>query len=148
MEILFTASSSPLSSLIRSITHEDVSHCAIRVGEFVVHSNLKGVIIEPYSLFNKKNKIKHRIYLATRPAEVHRMLAKHFHSPYDYGALLFLALRFLIPRLPKRNLWQDSGMFLCTEFVSRVVLQEDNNMLTPFELYTKLKDNVHNGILT
>ena len=141
MEILFTKNTSPLSYLIRKITKEPVSHCAIRIGEFVIHSNLFGVSIVPYIVFAKKNTIVNTIFQMTVPLHVTRTLAKCWGKRYDMGALFYLGLRFLLPRLvPKQNLWQSSGMFLCTEFVTYILTEQENSLITPYQLYKLLNE--------
>lgn len=59
---------------------------------------------------------------------------------YDFGALFYLALRVLFPWLPKKNLWQTSGMFLCTEWVTEVLEGEEDSMITPYKLFLRLKE--------
>jgi hypothetical protein len=74
------------------------------------------------------------------------MLEKYEFSVYDLPAMLFLGLSLLVRRylklpLPKSNLWQSTGMFLCTEWVSVFLSQEENSMLTPWKLREKLLES-------
>ena len=139
MEILFTTTTSVLSNLIRRITKEPVSHCAIKIGEFVVHSNLLGVRIDPYSKFIKKSKVVFQLSATTNNGLVHKTLEKYHGRPYDFFALLFLGLRYIFPKLmPKQNLWETTGMFICTEFITQVVDGKEDHLITPYQLYLKL----------
>lgn len=146
MEILFTTTNLITSRLIKKITKEPVSHCAIRIGAFVIHSNFKGVIIEPYSVFIRANQVIYKISGLTYPIKIDRTLRKHYGKSYDFGALFFLGLRYLCPKLvSKQNLWQSTGMFLCTEFVTQFLDEKENSLITPYKLYLKL--NPLNGEL-
>ncbi len=140
MEILFTTTDSIASRFIRDITGEPVSHCVVRVGEFVIHSSFKGVVIEPYDLFRKNNKILYRILGLTYPSKIRRTLSKYYGKMYDYPALLYLGLRYLLPSIvPKQNLWQTTGMFICTEFITQLLEEKEDSMITPYKLYLRLK---------
>jgi len=137
MKVLFTSSNSPLSRLIRKITGEQVSHCALRVYDCVIHSNLLGVHMEPFESFNSS--IIESVELPDNLEKVINLLAKYDGNFYDFGALFYLGLRSLFPFLPKANLWQTTGMFLCTEWITEVVDGKENSMITPHQLYLKLK---------
>jgi hypothetical protein len=67
---------------------------------------------------------------------------KYDKSWYDMGAGFFIGLSFLARRylkipLPKVNLWQSSGMFICTEWATESIGEVDS-MITPYGLYLKL----------
>ena len=73
-----------------------------------------------------------------------RLLEKYEFSLYDFGALFFLGFSFAARKylklpLPKSNLWQATGMFLCTEWGSEFIEGEQDSMITPYKLYQKLK---------
>jgi len=150
MKILFTRSKSPLSWLIRAVTREPVSHCAVLYNGLVAHSNLLGLHLTGENHFRETTEV---VYEVTIPSidqhEDHqkfwKLLDEEEGSLYDFGALLFLGfcliLRsiFKIP-LPKSNLWAASGMFVCTEWVTEVVSEEEDAMITPYGLYLKLKE--------
>lgn len=141
LEILFTTTTGLFSRLIRKVTKEPVSHCAIRVNEFVIHSTfLTGVTVVPFSVFSKNNEIRYRHKLnAFSYIKLRRMLYKYYGRYYDYGAFLYIGLRYLFPKFTKKhNLWQCTGMFLCTEFVTNVIWRKEDSMLTPYKLYQKL----------
>lgn len=149
MNILFTINTGIISKMIRKITGESFSHVAIRIDEFVIHSNFKGLHIELLETFLKKNVI---IRALERPYgdreqednnRVFDLLASKEFSSYDFGAFAFLGLS-LFCRLVgltwfRSNLWQSSGAFLCTEWASEVSEGAPDGLVTPGELYKRLK---------
>lgn len=158
MRILFTKSDTILSKLIRNVTEEPISHCALEFNfsscyRYVVHSNIKGLHKEPLCSFKETSEV---VFALERKEnnffqdvndfwKLQRLLEKYPKAPYDFGAFLFLgASLFLRDRLnlplPKSNLWQSSGMFLCTEWVSEFVNEKDDSMVTPYQLYLEIKD--------
>lgn len=142
MFILFTTSKYPTSWLIRKITGEDCSHCAIQLGEKVIHCNFTGVHMVPYKEFIKSNQVKHSMFFAGTMVEnlsASGLFARYKSRKYDFLALFYLGMRYLFPFWPKANLWQTTGLFLCTEFVTEVLDGQENSMLTPHQLYEKLK---------
>lgn len=154
MKILFTSGTSILSKAIVGVTEEPVSHCVLQFGHFIVHSNLCGVHLEWAANYRARTKIvyelKRTIVFQTTDAQdmekLGKILEKGEHSPYDVGALVFAGLSMFLRKtfkvpLPKTNLWQSSGMFMCTEWVASfaTLFKEDNSMITPFGLYNKLK---------
>ena len=66
----------------------------------------------------------------------------HGH-PYDFGALFYLAARRVCPWLPKKNLWQCSGMFLCTEWVTRYLDGAEDSMKTTVDLSVEKQSKSH-----
>ena len=148
MKILFTKSSSPLSKAIRAITKEESSHTAIDIGLVVAHSNLLGINLEWAAFFRTQCTVIHtleRVVPANDDeAKLGTILTQQENTAYDFGALIFsglalLAKRFLRIPLPKVNLWNTTGMHMCTEFVEEVVTMPNDAMLTPEGLYNKLK---------
>lgn len=152
MKILFVKGSSPLSSAICGVTGEPVSHVALEFPELgiVVHSNLLGVNIEWSSFFRKNCSVVYELSarksdMTSDKAKLGTMLDKYEGSWYDFGALLFMGLilctrNYLKLPLPKSNLWQTSGMFECTEWVTEYISAEEDSMITPYKLYLKLKN--------
>lgn len=138
MQILFTRSNSLLSRIIRGVTGEQVSHCALQAGGFVVHCNLLGLHIEEARSFKQKSTVVYTIGIVDDYTRLFLLFATYRHSQYDFGALFYLGLRYLCPWLPKVNLWQTTGMFLCTEWISKYLRGEEYSMLTPSQLYTEL----------
>lgn len=143
MNILFTTRSGLLPSLIRANTHENVSHCAIEAYGFVVHSNYRGVSIEPLSKFKEINKIVDIVDIGKSHTKLMATLAQSHRKGYDILALLYLACKHLLGKvgisLPKKNLWQSTGMYLCTEFVTQVLTGQEDSMITPGQLRDKLR---------
>jgi len=146
IQVIFTYNESFLSKLIRSLTKEPVSHVSIKCGELVIQSNFMGVHIRPLNEFLKKSKILHSIDLGFSEQLMTKILnsiAKNSGHMYDFGALLFIGLCLwarakLHISLPKSNLWQCTGMFLCTEFVTSTLDNKEDSMITPYQLYNKL----------
>lgn len=140
MRILFTTSDSPLSRLIRKVTSEPVSHCAFEVGGWIIHSNLKGVHVETPQTFTQKSRI---IYSIDIPFDLEKLIhtfGRTMNREYDFGALLYLGARAICPWLPKKNLWQCTGMYLCTELITQYLGSSENSMITPYQLYKELTD--------
>lgn len=142
IEVLFTRSELIGSKWIRELTGEDVSHCAILYFDKVIHSSYYGVKRVSYDEFSRHNDIVYRVELPIAPKTIIETYEKLKNKPYDYGALLFLGLRYIAMRcgikMDYRNLWQDSGCFICSEFVSRAIIGEADSMITPYQLYEKL----------
>lgn len=140
MEILFTRSNSPLSRIIRHLTKEPVSHCAISINGWIIHSNLYGIHADPIEKFTSE--VIYRVPVEYNAEALISALAAYQGKHYDFGALLYLGLRSVCPVLPKKNLWQTTGMFLCTEWVTTVLDEKEDSMITPYQLYLKLKDRI------
>jgi len=141
MEVLFARSTKIGSILIQEVTKEDCSHCAILDSSIsmVVHSSFGGVARLPLKDFLAGHTIVHRVRLGIELNE-----AKiPFGASYDYAAFLYLGLKFLLMqigiKLPKVNLLNISGAFICTELVSLEVLGAVDSTITPHQLYEKLK---------
>lgn len=154
MSLLFTTSEHFTSRLVRAVTGEDCSHCAIRWDNLVVHSNWKGVNIVFWDEFRADNKVVHEIPLEDNEANRTKMttaIVSKDRSPYDTGAFLFLGISLYLRAkwgvpLPKSNLWNSTGMYLCTEWVTSVLGEEDS-MITPCGLYNKLTSTPsHKGV--
>ena len=140
MDILFTTSKYPTSWLIRKITGDDCSHCAIRFKNLILHSDFMGVRIIPERDFLKKNIVLHTLKGVNSDMGIFSILHKYSGKRYDFGGLLYLGLRYLLPFLPKANIWQTSGMFLCTEFITEVINGQEDSLITPHRLYERLKE--------
>lgn len=140
MEILFTKNNSPVSRLIRYITKEPVSHCAIRSDKWVIHANFLGVHVELYDVFVATSTAVYSVKVPATEDSVYNALYQKEGSFYDFGAMLYLGLEFIFPFLPHKNLWQSNGAFLCTEWVTFVLDGEIDSNLTAYGLYLKLKE--------
>lgn len=140
MRILFTENDSILSKLIRLVTEEPVSHCALECGGWVIHSNLLGVHVELSQTFCKNSTVLYSLDIDLDINKIMSALSRYEGSRYDLGAMLYLGLRCIFPFLPKKNLWQSSGMFLCTEWITEVLDGNEDSLITPYKLYVKLKE--------
>lgn len=147
MKILFTKSDKLLSKIIRDVLEEPISHVALQFGNFVVHSNLIGLHIEWAPNFIKHSEIVHTMAPIednlSELLKLDNLLSKYEFSFYDFGALLFMGVSFTLRKylkvpLPKSNLWQSTGMFLCTEWVTKYLHDKENSMITPYQLYQNL----------
>jgi hypothetical protein len=145
MRILFTKSDMIMSRLIRKVTGESVSHCVIQHGDYVIHSNLWGVHSQRFDDFLDHSYIVEQVEIPDDDQRLLALFLKRERSGYDFGAMLYLGLRCLFPILPKKNLWQSSGMYLCTEWVSEFVDNEADSMITPYGLFLKIKKRKANG---
>ena len=150
MEILFTRGRSLFSKLITTATGESTSHVVVKYGNFIIHSNLKGVHVESYHTFIKNSTIVKALAEApegeasNRALKVMAALEKYENSWYDLGALFFIGFSLFLRNylkipMPKSNLWNASGMFICTEFVSMAVEGKTDSMVTPLGLFYKLE---------
>jgi len=134
--ILFTKSNTIGSNLIRWVTDEPVSHVALRIGQSVYHSKFgRGITREPLEKFREKNVVVYRVTIYN----AYFSGIERYTGGYDYLALLFLGLRYLLPFLPKVNLWQVTGMYLCTEYITKLINKEEDSMITPYQLYNELR---------
>jgi hypothetical protein len=141
VRILFTKSKKIMSVLIRKVTKEPMSHCVIEYGDYIIHSNLFGVHAEPYAKFIKGVDVVAFARLPDNTERLLKLFLKKKGSPYDFGAMFYLGLRVLFPFLPKKNLWQSSGMYLCTEWVTEFVDGKADSMITPFKLFQRIQNN-------
>lgn len=144
VSVLFTSGSSALSKAIRKSTGEPVSHVALCCGDWVAHSNLLGVRVESRAHFESHCQVIFEVPRSDIDSSVLlSMMARAEGRPYDLGALVYLwLLRLPLFRciLPKtKNLWQDTGMFLCTEFVSFAVTGKEDSTITPYQLYLQMR---------
>lgn len=144
MHVLFVHSPQRfLSRLITSITGESVSHCALRYGKWVIHSNQRGLNIETYSTFTNVSTVLYAVEIPHSEEHLFSLLSKHTHAPSDILGLLYFGVYFLLKHLGLRraawNLWGTRGKFTCVEWVSYFVLGKECGLLTPMEFYRKLK---------
>lgn len=145
MQLLFTTNPDALfSRLILEITKEPVSHVALQMGPWVLHSNYRGVHAETLYSFKKHNQIKLvvPIWGITTDTVLKRFSDREF-KPYDLlGVLSFgvhlLARRYL-PGIPKVQLMQASGMDFCVELVQHLI-GSSHQLITPYQLYCQLTD--------
>lgn len=141
----FCRGHSPLSGLICALTQEDVSHVVLEYEGYVLQSNLLGVHWDPLAAFEEHASILRSVELKEDLPRLLRLTAQYANKAnYDLGGLLYMGLRFaardyLGLRLPKKNLWAATGMFLCTEWVTEYTGGIEDSLVTPGQLYTRLK---------
>lgn len=145
MRVLFTAGDTFVGRAIRYMTREPMSHVAIETDGWVIHSTMWGPEIRTLPDFNKHYKVMGSIELlgSVSPAHAYALISKYDRRFYDYTCLLYLGFRYATLKLfnlklPKVNLWQVSGMYTCTEFVSKLVFGYEDSLITPYGLYIKL----------
>jgi hypothetical protein len=144
MSVLVTYGNNPLSAVIRHLTKEPASHVAIHWDGWVLHSNLNGVQWSKMCDFQAKAVILDEIPIPQDLAKLLDFSARHVeHGSYDFGGFLYcgirLALRPIGIKLPKRNLWRMTGMYMCTELVSTYVFGAEDADITPTKLGEKLR---------
>jgi hypothetical protein len=145
VSVLFTTSDRLLSKMIRGLTNSKISHVAMRHGAYVIHSTTAGPEIVSYQAFCKKARIVAEVpvHYEGTVSQLHETITKYDDRMYDYLGLIYLGIRYVgrkwlgLP-LPKANLWQVSGMFTCTEFVTVVLWGRPNSLITPQDLYHQL----------
>ncbi len=142
MSVLVTYGQNPMSWMIRKLTKEPASHVAIRWDNWVLHSNLKGVQWTPYAHFAPT--VLDEIPIPEDLSKLLDFSARHVdRGGYDFGGVLYcglrLALRSIGIRLPKKNLWQMTGMFACTELVTSYQYSIEDADITPSKLGQKLR---------
>lgn len=145
MEFLFTTTATPGSWLIRKLTHEPVSHVALRFDALVVQAGIGGITVTSYADFAKE----HNIIFSVQHAGDIQSIAPYVGKGYDYGALLFLGVNYIAKSLglsySLKNLWNENNLYMCTEFATSDILSKDNNTITPYQLYLKLEGEQSNG---
>jgi len=148
LKVLFVkAPGQPGSEAIRYLTGEPISHVALRCGDTVVHSHFKGVESITWEECQTRYEVVYSLNVRPQPsspaASLLEVVGKYDKASYDYLGLIWLGARYLCKRylgwsIPKVNLWQVSGMFTCTEFVTHVVDGEQDSLVTPYQLYKRL----------
>lgn len=150
MQILFSKCSSFPSWMIRKGTNSDMSHTALEFDGQVVHSDFWGLRSQTSEQYRKENTIVVALDNDTTPQDdaikMNNLFNAYKSNSYDFGGMVFLAICILFhlwfgTRIPKKNLWQTTGLFICTEWVSDYVDGSEDSMATPIDLYKKLKNN-------
>lgn len=132
------------------------SHTAILFFDKIVfHSNMgKGVHVEPFVTFKKKNKIINSLKKTNRELtyakawELFETYAiKTWGSEYDKMGILYFAWRqflnyFFKVDMPKHNKWEDPDDWFCDELLEEE-LDRDISMTSPNELMMQMEANPH-----
>lgn len=141
--ILFTKSATVGSAVIRAVTGEPVSHCAVYVPELdaVWHSTVPVSKKQSYECFLKTNIVVYSVETEVTQNQV-LLMDGLMGKSYDYIKIVYLGIKILLKKINisihKADLTYLSGLYLCTEFVSDVVLNDENTNLTPYKLYLTL----------
>lgn len=137
--LLFTRNNTVVSRLIRAITGEKVSHVAIDLGDFIVHASFPIITTVSKKDFYKKYEVLYNIEeeLVVNPVE-------YIGRFYDFSALFFAGVLYLLrkltgKRLYKTNLFNITGLFMCTELAQVSLGEEIDSLETPYQLYLKLR---------
>lgn len=150
LQIIFTSSDNFVGRAIKYLTGEPYTHVALRLGDEVLHSSLKGVETTTWTEFKSTRKVEASLFVNPQPTEPSARFASIFAeyegSGYDYRALLWLGARYAFKKylgisIPKVNLWGITGMYTCTEFVTDVLDGEEDSLITPYQLYKRLSSN-------
>lgn len=151
MKVLFTKSKLPLSTAIKAVTGEPVSHVALEFPELgiVVQSNLLGINVEWSSYFREKCTVVYELDngvtdLQSDFAKLTEQMDALENDFYDFFALVFVGLailanRYLKTPMPKQNAWHIANTYMCTEFVTEYLFGAPETMVTPYQLYEQLK---------
>ena len=167
MKLLFCYSDKIGSKIIRWGLREPVSHFALSFDEsadgygIVMHSHIQGVQITWFSDFIAHNKIVYCLEPAApltlqTEERIYRSLATAtFGKEYDKSAFYYFALRGAMSRffnmpLPEKNLWDDSGKFLCIEMYAALskaypdmfpLVAVDLAITSPYRAYSLIKQS-------
>jgi len=143
MKVLFTTSNKIGSRVIRKVTGEPVSHCALQFecGDYrlVIHAGLHGVEIIPLAWFLQTNQLLYEISIKEDEPRLID-LDVYVKKSYDFMAILWLGFCFLINCRPSRNNWAVKKAHMCTELVTEILYGEADSVITPYGLYLKLKE--------
>lgn len=141
MRLLFTKGKGPIGRAICWALQSRMSHVVIEYNGLVFHSNFFGVHAIPLEQFLRKAEVVEILETDLKWRELMTTFNKYWHAKYDFLAFAHLGARALLRKLglklPKANLWQVTGMFLCTEWVSRT-LDGTERTLIPEQLYERL----------
>lgn len=145
MKLLFTKSNLIGSKLIRWATEESVSHCAVQIAGYVIHSTFAdGVHVTTLNDFLSVNTVVDDLIVprAHHKSIYQNLLAENGHS-YDFLAFAWLGMSLVWKKLsghliPGPNRWASRKAFLCTEVITEAVFGEQDSSSTPEALYRRL----------
>lgn len=143
LQIWFSTSDEWTSRVIRAVTGEPVSHVALvnpSLGHVLHALPDKGTTVTSVPQFRSANRTIASVAFSSLDEDIFvRAVEKYLGKKYDWGAIAYLAVKRVMPWLPKKNLWQCSGMAICTEIIQYVVPEvADDAALTPWQLYQAL----------
>jgi hypothetical protein len=144
--ILFTKSDKIGSKMIREVTREPVSHCAVYVPSmgFVWHSTIPKVEAVAYPQFIKKCDVVYSVEVDITGEQLNAIREIHGKA-YDYLSFFMVGFRILMRKIglwvPKVDLRGLSSVYLCTELVERAVGIPNNPYITPYKLYRMIHES-------
>jgi hypothetical protein len=144
--VLITAGHNPAAALIKALTDEPASHVALRWGPWVLHANFSGVRWDKYKDFATKAAILDEIPIDMPIERLLWLSAQHVeHGKYDFGGFAYIGCKLALGKigikLPKKNLWQMTGMHMCTEWITDAAFGEEDSMITPWQLRNLLRES-------
>lgn len=143
-QYLFTKSNKIGSILIRLITGEDESHVGIFVNGRVYHSTaMKGPHSQTYREFMKGKKLVDSVDYRIDELP----LDQGGRGFYDFLSILYWAGALFYSRitnseLPKKNLFQYSDHYICTEYGLEAMGEDPSLMISPGKLKRLLKERI------
>ena len=145
IKLCFTRSNTVGSKIIQSVLEEPVSHVCFMTDNAVIHSNFLGVHIDFKQRFLTKNEIVYEIPLEYSDLAERIRYIVQFYRRYDYGAFIYFSWRAVLRRLfnvplPQKNLLNARNAYLCTEFATMVLKNQEHGILSPYQLYQKLTE--------
>lgn len=134
LRIIFTNSYLPLSPVIRFVTWSKYSHMAIVINDkYITHSDFNGVHIEPLEdLMNRSKSWMIVEYQCDNPQSVIDNCLTFLGKPYDYGALIGIAIRrielqddskYVCSEYPAAGAYKAGKTFFMTEYLNRITPQ-------------------------
>lgn len=134
LRFIFTNSYLPLSPVIRFVTWSKYSHMAIVINDkYITHSDFNGVHIEPLEeLMNRSKSWMIAEYQCDNPQSVIDNCLTFLGKPYDYGALIGIAIRrielqddskYVCSEYPAAGALKASQPFFCTDYIHRITPQ-------------------------
>ena len=151
MIILFTRNDNLSSKIVRFVVGEDVSHVALQIGPFVVHSDLFGIKVEHGVHYLQKNQVVRKLIFKNTVC-IDDIVNKHWDKKYDFKGMLYLGWRAMLKKIfripfPDTNRFGKDNAYMCTEVLEFVrydriaeALEGVNlDTVTPHQLYKILE---------
>jgi hypothetical protein len=147
LKVLFVKGNSLFSKFICWALEEPVSHVALMFDKtFVVHSNLLGVNIDCVGHLRKSHQILFEVDVPVENEydKLVQTVDLYEGKSYDYFALIYLGYRAILKKcfglpFPLYNRLDSPDKFLCTEFVTSVIDHKTDSVISPYQLYLRLK---------
>ena len=133
------------SRLIMWALDEPISHVSLECNGLVFHSSInRGVHIQPLMQFLEENIVVEYVDVEFDWDRLLRTTSRNWKKKYDKASFLWLGIRALLKKifgikLKKANLWNITGMYICTEWVTKVIDNKEDSDITPMQLIERLK---------